>query len=189
MREINYVGLLPERGTVAVIGRTLEEPIIRAASLKNAEGARLKIVPTSPKQADLAIRLGLETETGYPEYLYLLLDFEVREGLFTVGNCDCPMLLRLYEMGADRVIVFLRKRYHTVSVEYTTYLSDKIEPIISLYGEIVARRENSFGNTVVDIVPVEEDPEELRRLLKEVPGVVEVGILPIIPHRKIVMKR
>ncbi len=189
MKEINYAGLLPNRGTFTVIGKEVEEALIRAASLKNTEGSSLKLVPISPKQADLATRIGLETELGYPEYLYILLDFEVKEGLFTVGNCNCPMLLRLYEIGADKTIVFLRQRYHTVSVEYTTYLSDKIEPIISLYGEIVARRENSFGNRVVDIVPIEEDPEELRRLLKEVPGVVEVGILPIIPYRKIVMKR
>ena len=121
MKELNYRGLLPDIGSIAVLGKDIEEPLIRALSYKIA-------------------------------------------------------------------IVFLRNKYHTISVEYTSYLSDLIEPIISLYGEVVSRRETACGNTVVDIIPVEEDVEELRKLLKEVPGVVEVGIFPIIPYKKIVLK-
>ncbi|NPA86949.1 MAG: ribose-5-phosphate isomerase A [Candidatus Diapherotrites archaeon] len=188
MREFNYVELLPRRGVIAVLGKDVEEKIMRAAAYAREEGKKLKVVPLNPRQAELAQRLNIPTVHGYPDYFYVLLDFEPMENLFTVGNCDCPMLLRLYEMGAEKTVVLLRRKYHTVSVEYSTYLSHLIEPIISLYGEIVARRENPFGHRVVDIVPIEEDPEELRRLLKEVPGVVEVGILPIIPYRKIVLK-
>ncbi len=188
MRALNYRHLIPERGTVAVIGKEIWEPVVRAVAYAQSEGDKVYLVPVTPEQARLGISLGIEMKRGFPDYLFLLLDFERGEGLFTVGNCDCPMLMRLYEMGAEKTIVFLRKKYHTISVEYYSYLREEIEPIVSLYGEIVARRESPIGTTVVDVVPTEEDVEELRRLLKEVPGVLEVGIFPILPHRKIVFK-
>ena len=188
MRELNYRSLLPKRGTVAVIGKEIWEPIVRAIAYAQSEGDKVYLIPVSPSQAKLGLNLGIEMKKGFPDYLFLLVDFEPSEGFFTVGNCDCPMLIRLYEMGAEKTIIFLRKKYHTISVEYYSYLREEIEPIISLYGEIVARRGSPLGSTVVDIVPSEEDIEELRKMLKEVPGVLEVGIFPILPYRKIILK-
>ena len=189
MKGLNYRGLLPENGLIAVLGKDIEEGLVKAVAYAQAEGKKVFLAPLTPKQVDLVFKLDVDTRKGYPDYFYVELDFEPREGYFTVGNCDSPMLLRLYEMGADKTVVFLRRKYHTVSVEYTSFLREEIEPIISLFGEIVARRENAHENTVVDIVPLIEDVEELRKKLKDIPGVAEVGIFPIVPYKKIVLKR
>ena len=188
MKELNYRNILPDIGTIAVMGETVEDPLIRAMAYEIAEGKNLKLIPTNPQQISLAEKLDIPIVRGFPDYFFFEADREPKEGYFTIGKCDSPMLLRLYEMGADKTIVFLRNKYHTISVEYTTYMSDIIEPVIALYGEIVARRETPYGNNVVDIVPTEEDVEELRKLLKEIPGVAEVGIIPTIPYRKIFWK-
>lgn len=189
MKALNYRGLLPEVGTVAVMGRDIEDPIIRALAYEQAEEKNLYLIPLTPEQMVLAQRLGIETKKGYPDYMYMEVDREAKEGLFVAGGTEYPMLMRLYEMGADRTIVFLRNKYHTVSVEYVSYLREEIEPIISLFGEIVSRKENGLGNTVVDIVSTEEDMEFLRSKLLDVPGVVEAAIIPTIPYKKIVLRR
>jgi len=189
VKAINYRGLLPDVGTVAVAGKNIEDPIIRAIAYEQAEDEKnVFLTPISPEQMILAQKLDIEIRKGYPDYMYIEMDREPKEGIFIAGAMDYPMLTRLYEMGADRTIVFLRNKYHTISVEYVSYLREEIEPIISLFGEIVSRKENGLGNTVVDIVPSEEDVEFLRSKLLEVPGVVEAGIIPTVPWKKIIIR-
>ncbi len=182
MKEINYEELLPEDGVIAVMGRNIWDPLLRAAAYKN-----LKVIPLTPDQWRLITSLNIPSVKGMPDYFYIEMDWE-KTGFFTVGYCESPLTLRLYETLSDRVVVFLRRKYHTVSVEYLSHLREDVEPAISLVGEIVARRENFHGNTVVDIVPYEDDMEFTRSKLKDVPGVLEVGILPTIPHKKIVIR-
>ena len=170
------------------MGEVFEEPFVRALALKQAEGQRVYLVPLTPSQSELALRLGVETRRGFPDYMFLEVDHELDEDVFSLGGAVSPLLARLYERGAERTIVIERKKYPTVSVEYATSLREEIEPIISLYGEIVARRRSPLGTTVIDIVPFLDDPIEVRSILKDQPGVLEVGVFPLEPYRRIVLR-
>ena len=63
-----------------------------------------------------------------------------------------------------------------------------IEPLIALYGNTFYRRESPFGNSVIELVPDVDDVEELRTKIKDIPGVIEVSIIPTIPYKKIYLK-
>ncbi len=182
---MELVDLLPESGSVAVFGEEIEERLIR--SIPHAE-RDISLVPLTPDQVKLALSLDIPIMEGMPDYLYMVADFEPKEGYFTVGRCPSPFKLRLAEIGAERVIVLLRQKYRTVSVEYLPFLHDDIEPLIALYGNTFHRRESPFGNSVIELVPDIDDVEELRSKIKDIPGVIEVSIIPTVPYKKIYLR-
>ncbi len=184
MRELNYTTLFPREGSVAIYGRRMEEDLLRALGYAQAEGSNNPFIPITASQYVKAKELGLRIASGYPDYLFLEVD-RYEGGNAVAGRVDSPLLMRLYEMVSDRVILLETRYYHTITVEYIPTVFHHVEPMILLYGDIVERKKNALGHYVAEVIPTESNLDFLREKLREIPGVVEVSIVPTLPFRRI----
>ena len=188
MREINYVGLLPKEGIIAVMGRDLEVPVIKALAYAREEDKDLYLFPLSPAQSDLASFYKIPVETEFPDMFFLQADRKYGD-VIVAGRLYSPSLARLMLRVSHEPVVFLFDRYHTFSVEYVGSLTKVSESIVSVYGEIVDRRNTHLGTVVAELIPYRDDYPFLRGAITSEPLVVDVGIFEDEGYKKLLVKR
>ncbi len=189
MKAFNYAGLLPKKGTIAVLGDEIEEILLKAVAYVNSEEDRnLKVFPLTPSQTAFLEEYDIEQDYDYPDVFYLEADRLTGDYIVT-GNSYSPSLASFMLFVSHENVVLLDEKYHMLSVEVLSHAYSYVEPLVSMYGEIVDTKETHLSSSVVRIVPYRWDVEHLKIQIESMPFVVGVGIFEDRGYRKITIKR
>ncbi len=182
MKALHLRELLPNDGSIGISGGVLEEQLIKAIGYKNAEGASLSLVPTTPRQARLAQSLDIPVEHGYPEYFILQCEGEGPH-YFLESTTDSVFADRMLALLSEHLWVLVTKNEDTFLIETVQLYSSKIRESLQVYGEILKEAHNSIGHRLFLFKPFVKDYVELASALREIPGVIDVGVYREVPEK------
>ncbi len=183
MKEISYSDLLPERGTIGVSGGIYEETLIKAIGYKNAAGGHLLLVPTTPKQARTAQELNIPITSGIPQYFILQCEGGRSPHYYLQSKTDSVFADRMLATLSEHLWVLITGKSGDFLVETVQIFAGRIKDALSVYGEILEEKTNSIGHNLFLFRPFVKDYIELASALREIPGVIDVGVYREVPEK------
>lgn len=187
MTVIDFAEILPRVGTISISGGRFEEDLIGAIARINAEGGDLRIIPLSPMQTQWAMDLGIPTARGYPTYF--ILQSECRGNDYLLQSQTTSVFAdRIMGKMAEHVWAVVTADEKKILVEAASQFLDYTVDELSLHGKIEGQKENYMGHILVSLVPEEDDFFHLPHILRDVPGVIDVGVYLEPPEKIIVIK-
>ncbi len=187
MESAELAEMLPKAGTIAVSGGRLESEILGAIALANEMGASLRLIPLSPLQLQEAFRLGIPIARGYPTLFLLQAEYRGHD-YFLQSKTFSVFADRIMAKAAERVWAVVTDRRREVLVEAVPYFIEYTEDGLSLYGDVERKGKNHFGHVLLTLKPREHDYFTLAHLVRDVPGVIDVGIYLEPPEKVIEMR-
>lgn len=187
MNAVEFAELLPKRGTIAVSGGRYEDEIISAVAYVNSEGGDLKLIPLSPMQIQRALELGIPTVRGYPTYFILQAEYKGPDYLLQSQTASV-FADRIMSKMAEHVWAFVTRNVKKTLVEAVPQFLDYTLDELSLYGEVEEHFKNYMGHVLIRLKPFEEDFFHLAHTLRDIPGVIDVGIYLEPPEKILVFK-
>jgi len=175
VESVKLAEILPKSGTVAVSGGRLEEKILSAIAYANEMGASLRLIPLSPSQLQEAFELGIPLARGYPTLFLLQAEYQGHD-YFLQSRTFSVFADRIMAKAAEHIWALVTDRRREVLVEAVPYFLEYTIDGLSLYGDVEKRGKNHFGHVLLVLKPREHDYFTLAHLVRDVPGVIDVGI-------------
>jgi len=175
VKSVKLAEHLPKTGTVAVSGGRLEREILSAIAYANEMGANLRLIPLSPSQLQDAFHMGIPLARGYPTLFLLQAEYRGPD-YFLQSRTFSVFADRIMAKAAEQVWALVTDRRKEVLVEAVPYFIEYTLDGLSLYGEVEKRVKNHFGHVLITLKPREHDYFSLAHLVRDVPGVIDVGI-------------
>jgi len=187
MNSVDFAEMLPKQGTIAISGGRYERELISAVSYVNADGGSLRLIPLSPMQMQWAMELGIPTVRGYPTYFILQAEYKGPDYLLQ-SQTTSVFADRIMAKMAEHVWAFVTRNVKKVLVEAVPQFLEYTLDELSLYGEVEEHWRNYMGHVMIKLVPMDEDFFHLAHTLRDVPGVIDVGIYLEPPEKTVVFK-
>jgi len=187
MSPVDFADILPRKGTISISGGRYEEELINAVAHVNAGGGDLRLIPLSPLQTQRALDLGIPTARGYPTYFILQAEYRGPD-YFLQSQTASVFADRIMSKMAEHVWVFVTNSEKKFLVEAVPQFLEYTLDELSLYGAVEDKWRNYMGHVLVRLVPEEDDFFHLTHVLRDVPGVIDVGIYLEPPEKVLVFK-
>jgi hypothetical protein len=185
---LDLVNLLPRSGVIAISGGRLEEDLVKAVMYARNSGADLRLIPLSPKQMQWALEMDIPVVRGYPTYFIRQAEYKGPD-YFLQSRSDSVFADRIMAKMAEHLWAFVTDQRKEVLVEAVPQFIEYTLDELSLYGDILDRTRNYMGHVLIRLRPAEDDFFHLAHALRDVPGVIDVGIYLETPEKTVVIKK
>lgn len=187
MNSVEFAELLPKKGTISVSGGRYEKELVNAIAYVNANGGDLHLIPLSPMQMQWAMDLGIPTVRGYPTYFILQAEYKGPD-YFLQSQTTSVFADRIMSKMAEHVWAFVTRNEKKILAEAVPQFLDYTLDELSLYGAVEEHWRNYMGHVLIRMRPFDDDFFHLAHTLRDVPGVIDVGIYLEPPEKTIIFK-
>lgn len=187
MNSIEFSKVLPKKGTISISGGRYEQELVNAVAHISADGGDLHLIPLSPMQMQWAMDMEIPTARGYPTYFILQAEYKGSD-YFLQSQTTSVFADRIMGKMAEHVWAFVTNNDRKIIVEAVPQFLEYTLDELSLYGTVADHGSNYMGHILIRMIPADDDFFHLAHTLRDVPGVIDVGVYLEPPEKTLTFK-